>query len=408
MRHRTGELLLIVALVALVVALPSFAFAFNEPNDMPGLANPANCVDCHFTVDYQDYIEPCRACHAAGADSPRGFNYYEPWGPHGGYLNTTSRCGVCHSVHAAPNGSVSLLPASTVYGACFTCHDGTGGWGVYGTILQRTGSEPAAKHSFNGTNVVPGGDATTGGSSTAVAFRGAGGTLTCSDCHSPHGVDVVAGFVGDRMRLRQSVPNYTTSRLLKQTPTGADTAAGEYGSDWCLGCHKGRNSDSMTVHNHPVETVVSAAPLTAFIYRSVARLASDEATSVTEIGTLGGLTTRGDNHWDYPPQVGADNRGFLMPYPRTAQQAGHLPICQQCHEDARSVGALTGDGSIGDANPTVVEYADAVTWDGTAWVNSVNDNPRFQNFPHETANDNMLVETGDDLCLNCHPSTALP
>jgi predicted CXXCH cytochrome family protein len=36
------------------------------------------------------------------------------------------------------------------------------------------------------------------------------------------------------------------------------------------------------------------------------------------------------------------------------------------------------------------------------------DNPRFQNFPHETANTRMLVETGDDLCTNCHPPAVLP
>ncbi len=36
------------------------------------------------------------------------------------------------------------------------------------------------------------------------------------------------------------------------------------------------------------------------------------------------------------------------------------------------------------------------------------DNPRFQNFPHETQNDTMLVESDDDLCLNCHPQSQLP
>ena len=49
-------------------------------------------------------------------------------------------------------------------------------------------------------------------------------------------------------------------------------------------------------------------------------------------------------------------------------------------------------------------------WNGTAWETAPPGtvNPTFQNFPHETENPNMLVETNDDLCLNCHPATALP
>jgi hypothetical protein len=39
-----------------------------------------------------------------------------------------------------------------------------------------------------------------------------------------------------------------------------------------------------------------------------------------------------------------------------------------------------------------------VSLDGTVTTS----NPRFQNFPHETVNQHMLVETGDNLCLNCH------
>ncbi len=39
---------------------------------------------------------------------------------------------------------------------------------------------------------------------------------------------------------------------------------------------------------------------------------------------------------------------------------------------------------------------------------AVPENPRFQDFPHETVNEHMLIETGDDLCLNCHPGGVLP
>jgi hypothetical protein len=51
---------------------------------------------------------------------------------------------------------------------------------------------------------------------------------------------------------------------------------------------------------------------------------------------------------------------------------------------------------------------DAATWPVTAADGRVStDNPRFQNFPHETTGYRMLVEATttayyDDLCINCH------
>jgi hypothetical protein len=130
------------------------------------------------------------------------------------------------------------------------------------------------------------------------------------------------------------------------------------------------------------------------------------------MSSLGGIyAPRGNFAHDWPADNDpTGNRGYLMPYPRTAQQQGHAPICQQCHEDSRSVGSLVGDGSSGDATPAVVAAGDGVQWTsgpGT-WTPSPTDNPYFQNFPHETQNERMLVEQGDDLCMNCHPVTVLP
>lgn len=76
-----------------------------------------------------------------------------------------------------------------------------------------------------------------------------------------------------------------------------------------------------------------------------------------------------------------------------------MPICQQRHEDARSVGQLVGHGSQALVIPAVITNADGAT---------ASDNPRFQSFPDETLNPRMLVETNDGLCFNCHPAAALP
>lgn len=383
---------------------------------MPGFPSPG-CLGCHDEFskvnDYFVFAGDCTACHAEidtpnehSRDSNNNFEFYKPSGPHSGYLTTTSKCRTCHSVHNAPAGGILLLPAGTIYGTCFTCHDGTGGWGVYGAIAARGGTvSDTSRHGllvdgvWSSTNIVPGGDP--GGGDLAGTFSGAGGVLMCNDCHSPHDADTVNPFVGDRARLRQQTASYSSSKLLKRRPTGmgASTPVDDYGSEWCLACHAGRSS-SGTAHNHPAETG-------GFTYSRVARLVSNDPTGSTELGPLGGLTNTVTDHIVDVP-LGADNRGFLMPWPRTPQQSGHAPICQQCHEDSRNVGQLIGNGSVGDAASAVVVYGDSVTWNGTAWVTSTVDNPRFQNFPHETVNPNMLVETYDDLCLNCHPTAQLP
>ena len=98
--------------------------------------------------------------------------------------------------------------------------------------------------------------------------------------------------------------------------------------------------------------------------------------------------------------LAGSNRGYLMPMPRTAQQGTHKPMCQQCHEDSRNVGVLSrratrrrGDVHCGEQRHD---------------LSAAGDNPRFQNFPHETVNPRMTVEVADDLCTNCHPPALLP
>lgn len=358
--RRTSKLLTATALFAgvLAMALAAPAYAFDETTDTIPPFNEENCGGCH-----QPYF-------TVGS------------GVHGNYTTTTSKCRMCHSVHVAPAGGVLLLPSSTIQGTCFTCHDGTGGKGVYGAIAAR-GLTVGGKHSTETTNVVPGGDALTGGS-VAQSFRGQGGTLTCTDCHSPHGSEIVTAFPGDRRRI-SGMPPLTLTRMLRQRPGEATQSVAEYGSDWCLACHRGRRSGLPTTHNHPVESLTTTA--NPYTYRNAAILATDAPTNSVVLGA-----------------IGMTNRGYLWPYPRPSLMAGHYPICQQCHEDTRYVGELTPDGTQGDAATWTVSAAD-----GTVST----DNPRFQNFPHETTGYRLLVEAtttaySDDLCLNCHPLAQLP
>ena len=423
---RGRNVVVAAVLMAVSLALPAVAMAYMEPNTIPG---PGGCSDCHKTVydpawnlvPYPDAGD-CFSCHAS--NEGRGYSFEEWGGPHGGYSATSNKCAVCHSVHAAPEGGIKLLPAATIVDTCFTCHDGTGGFGVYGAIEARTGVPAGGGHSYQFTDVVPGGDPS-GGSATgsflgpASTEQGAATTLICTDCHAVHGGDVVEAFRSERRRHRtDQIPAIESTRLLKKAPTGAAAPVSEYGSDWCLACHLGRSSGAMAV-NHPVDAEGTHAE--PFTYSNVALLASNGPTGSTVLGPLAGIGIPYANHdyhlqwkeWTDPPP--SDNRGFLMPYPRTPEQEGHAPICQQCHHNSREVGSLSEDGSQATAAPAQIAAGDGVKWDPETemWVDSLTDNPRFQNFPHETTNYRMLVSgtpgaTSDDLCMNCHPPAMLP
>lgn len=317
----------------------------------------------------------CAQCHGGGP-LPHAFPPPAGQGPHGWYSATTDRCDACHSVH--DSGGTKLLAGATVTDSCYSCHDGTGGHGVYGA-LNAQGWTVGAAHRIDTTSAVPGGDPV-GGGQTTMSFTGLDGNLGCDDCHSPHDSNTVAAFKGERMRTSYPFAYVTpTSKLLRRNPAGSTTTATVYGSDWCLACHKGRKSGGV-VHNHPVDSLTVTT--TPYSYSNVALLSTDAPTSVTVTGSMA-----------------ANNRGYLMPYPRTPLQQGHNPICQQCHEDWRDAGDLDATGTIGDAATFLVESTDG---------QNLTDNPLVQTFPHEGASERFLVEIQDNLCLNCHPAASLP
>ena len=343
---------LMVFMVAVCLAVVPAAMAYDETGMS---ADPSNCAGCH-------------ASGLASADAT-GFGRQ---GPHGGYSSTGSACGTCHMAHGAAADGYVLLPRATLTETCELCHDGTGGLGVYGAIAMR-GLKVQSAHRIDTTSAVPGGDESTGGTST-VMFGGPDHTLNCADCHSPHGSKLVEPFTSDRLRNATDTAGNVSSELLRRRPTGAATETAVYGAKWCAGCHAGRLS-AHDVSGHPVDATETGA----FDYEHVDRVTGVGSVS-TELGTLG-----------------ASNFGYVMPYPRTAGQDGHFPICQQCHEDARSVGDVSA-GTIAGSEVFSVTSADG---------GGENDNPRFQVFPHESSNPDLLIETADDLCINCHLASQL-
>ena len=345
------------ALISLVIvasfSAATVAFAYSETTTTANHnISPSDCASCHGLGD-------------VSVDATRT-------GPHLGYITSSRSCAGCHIVHAAPSPGSLLLPGQTITETCELCHDGTGGQGVYGTLAAR-GLSVQAAHRTETTTVVPGGSESTGGTSTVV-FGGEGTTLSCGDCHQPHGVDLVEPFTSDRRRNTSDTVGFKSSELLRRKPTGATTETPVYGSDWCGACHKGRMSGVHTVVNHPVDSSATVGSA-AFTYENLQRTTGVNS-ALTETGTLGG-----------------ENLGYVMPWPRTPGQASHKPVCQQCHEDGRNVGDATS-GLIDSSEDFTVTSAD-----GT----QTTDNPRFQVFPHESPNQFLLIESSDDLCTNCHP-----
>ncbi len=364
-------------LAVLCVAQPALAYPDPTATYPDGLAR-TDCVDCH-GVDEAGILDP-------GTDPALLAGVRK--GPHGNFGATTGTCRTCHDVHAA--AGTSLLVASTIEDVCGSCHDGTGGTGVYGVVKARTGAEPTAGHRVGQTNIVPGGDPA--GGPAVVGFSGADAMLTCTDCHSPHDSGTVAPFTGDRLRStpeRDTTYTTKTNRLLKAQPTGADSAVAAYGAGWCAGCHKGRlgqhAEDSGLMRDHPVMADDT------YTY--------DEVPVVTGVGAI--TTELGS--------LGQSNRGYVMPGPalgeptvKTPLQEGSAPLCQQCHEDARNAGPV-----VRGTNPTLTG-ADQ-EFRVTAYGEDADpfDNPRFQAFPHESNNPNLLVRAPEpdqpnSLCLSCH------
>ncbi|HET6351606.1 MAG TPA: cytochrome c3 family protein [Coriobacteriia bacterium] len=368
---RSLRLILITAAFVFVGAMPAFAYQESSSTVDPADTPAYSCPSCHG-------LESGFSSPTVGPVVDGGTRK----GPHGGYGIGTNKCETCHTLHGAASAR-ALLPDITIEGTCNTCHDGTGGGGVYGVIKRRTGEDPAGGHMVGGHTggkvSIPGGNAD--GSDLDYQFSVVDEGMTCTDCHSPHDSNTVAPFLGDRARSSDDTTSATikTDRLLLARPTSSDTTVTIYGSDWCLSCHKGQARGTMT---HPVAsleetTVPSTGTQFKADYDHVARLSAyDTATVDPDKGALG-----------------QSNLGYVVP-----EGSGGLPICQQCHEDARDI-ANDPVNNPGVISSTTESFTAAVDGAGSG-------NPRFQNFPHETLNVNMLVEPRDSLCLNCH-ATAL-
>lgn len=341
---RCGRVAVVFMCVLAFALVPATAFGFSDP----AFVSPYSCNQCHSTSS------------ASSTD-------WEGKGPHGLYTATTSKCVVCHSVHQAPAAGVLLLTDATLSGSCLSCHDGTGGTAPYDAIAARGGTV-VSDHSVDTTSVIPGG---------SVELSSLAG---CGNCHSVHRAAVVAPFYRDSGIAHASQQLASSDCLLRSdVNTTTANAYPVYGAQWCASCHDQRHSSSGTL-NHPVKTSFAAG-----------------YGEVTTTAGLAGYPTRayGDgSDGTFFVGMGQTNAGYVMA-PVDASVDGRVenrqdPICQQCHEDARNV-STAFKANYRDPDPIAEGY-----------------NPLYLTFPHQSTKPHLLVETYDDLCLNCHASEDLP
>lgn len=271
-------------------------------------------------------------------------------GPHGGYASTSDKCGSCHNMHLA-SGNGSLLAASNVYYTCILCH-GVGGLADAEPYAHWPSLDAPSQHSPN---------ETTSGSLSIGITPSLPKPLSCSSCHTPHGnpaVTVVAyscdtsTTATSHLLRRAGIPTVTLGAL----PGPGATASLYYGNQWCRDCHNKAHDALVTntiVHPYNIGSLT-------YINTGLARThVNFSMYPVTTLGLFGTAATRTS------------------------------PLCMQCHEDGRDV-ETAFNRSLPD------------------WQGATKTNPMFATFPHQTSLVYFRIETGDDLCFNCHQTSSLP
>lgn len=418
------KLLILVFAGIMSLLMASAAFAAHSGAGAFGDSDRKGAATAGLTSFTSAYSTGCAACHENSEKHTAG--------PHGGYTASTNKCQTCHDVHAV-EGNAMLLGGTTLTQACNFCHDLTGT--VAGPFNKTNGMTVAAAHRVGDIDFgtykpgagtlnpgkldavayedkaaitqIPGGDALTLGNSTLNAYvQGQlSGTqyFTCDSCHTPHGVNTVNRYFGESGVKQTSyglpagqMKIYQTNRLLKSKPNDNWQAVTQYGSEWCLACHAGRDDTYGGVnskHNHPVN---ETAP--GYLFLQYAQAEGKFLNGKTAATVAGQAYVLIDTTGTSPiADLSVDprtNKQYAMTatdyvYGAAGRPQGYDPIanyvdigpsCQQCHGSARDVEAAFG----------------------------VDTNPERMSFPHISANKGLLVETKDDFCTNCHAPQDLP
>jgi len=278
-------------------------------------------------------------------------------GPHGGYTATTDACAGCHRAHTAVGPA--LLVQNTSYALCMSCH-GASATGAKTNVQDgldtnanrslRAGGfvnvtmNPAESLAGSTVQVLPvtSSHMITGGSNTvwgygainAAADAGATGiSLTCTNCHNPHG--------------RAGAGNTATYRILKgnnagnQPLFGAQYAAVDLPDEAAKTYYTGANGDYFGDHGSMVGGTAINAVMTTWCIQCHTRYHAPYPAAP-------GSTDSGDAIFTYRHVTNnTATTGCVSCHPGGS---GFYPACATCHM-AHGTGVRMGDASGSDSWP---------------------------------------------------------
>jgi len=303
--------------------------------------------------------------------------------PHGGYVDASAKCKVCHAVHGAGVNTDNLADApaterllrSTAAEACSFCHITTQfAATVYeGVLTNYDGGDT------NGSRAA--------GTSGHVARHRGTGYAGCASCHSVHGANAIAG-----------------SAILKDDPAKGVTSAtpvayqgGEegYGSftqpvtnqrDFCQDCHNGvkryTSAGAVTMDNQQeFAEVFPSCGMSTGCHNNIANDPATYATPGSSGSLFGALASNHRTQFGVDADAARNGRSHVMT-------------------------------TTLDSNGTKVAWsATAVAAEGVDAVdNSCTTCHTSSGFPHLGNNENLVegftdLEHTDGVCASCHTDT---
>lgn len=166
--------------------------------------------------------------------------------PHGGYLDSTSKCKYCHAVHEAISGGERLL-RTTMAQSCDDCHI-TGTYGikeVYNDSTTNYTNSTGKEHTLGGTSVT-----------IPDSNKAALSTFNCLSCHTVHGANAI-GAPSDYTNILRQDP-YGEGGTISGTYTGRDTSQG---NSFCADCH---NKNLVYIRNGTSHVMTTALDSIAY------------------------------------------------------------------------------------------------------------------------------------------------
>lgn len=168
--------------------------------------------------------------------------------PHGGYLDSTTKCKVCHAVHEPTPGGERLLRTVTLQ-ACDGCHI-TGNYGIKEVYNDST---------TNYTNAT-GKEHTLGGTSVTIpdSNKSALSVFNCVSCHTQHGANAIGSDLADYTNILKNDPYGDGSPITGVTYTGRNTSAL---NSFCSDCH---NKNLVIIRNSTSHVMTTTLDSIAF------------------------------------------------------------------------------------------------------------------------------------------------